>query len=80
MLQLTPPIPVTTPRGKGFAHVLIDYGMEYDLCWVVFLDDSGECWTFRNSEIRAQKNLTFGRKLDRKTDGATECVAVEVTD
>ncbi|NBU69896.1 MAG: hypothetical protein EBS53_00355 [Bacteroidetes bacterium] len=64
MIQLDPPIPVTTPRGKGYAHILLDYGMEHDLCWVVFLDDTGECWTYRNSEIRAQKNVTFGRTLE----------------
>lgn len=62
MLQLNPAIPVTTPRGPGQAHFLIDYSPEHDLCWVVFLDESGECWTFRNPEIRAQKNLTLGRK------------------
>lgn len=61
LLQLNPPIPVTTPRGKGFAVVLLDYGMDHDLCWVVFLDENGECWTFRNPQIRAQSNFTFGR-------------------
>ncbi len=61
MLQLNPPIPVNTPKGKGMAHVLIDYGVEFDLCWVVFIDESKECWTFKNQEIRAQENITFGR-------------------
>ena len=40
--------------------------------WVVFLDDTGECWTFDNSDIRADKNLTYGRdnpdKPSRKID------------
>ena len=61
MLQLDPPIPLSTPRGKGLAHVLLDYGPEYDLCWVVFLDETGESWTFRNPEVRALTNETFGR-------------------
>lgn len=26
-----------------------------------FLDKNGECWTFQNPEIRAQKNITQGR-------------------
>lgn len=60
MLQLDPPIPVLTPEGKGLAHVLIDYGPEYDLIWVVF-QDSKECWSWRNQDIRAETNLTFGR-------------------
>jgi len=60
MLQLNPPLPVVTPKGRGFAHVLIDYGVEADLVWVVF-QDSGECWSWRNQDVRAQPNLTFGR-------------------
>jgi hypothetical protein len=27
-LQLDPPIPVITPKGDGYAHLLIDYGPE----------------------------------------------------
>jgi hypothetical protein len=62
MLQLNPPIPVFTPKGEGLAHVLIDYGPEYNLMWVVF-QDTGECWTWQNSEVRAQKNITLGRHM-----------------
>ena len=61
MLQLDPPIPVKTPNGNAMAQVLIDYGPEYDLVWVCF-DTNGECWSWCNQDIRAQSNLTFGRK------------------
>lgn len=61
LLQLDPPLPLLTPKGPGLAHFLLDYGPEFDIHWTVFLDDSGECWTFNNREIRAQKNLTLGR-------------------
>ncbi len=61
MLQLNPPIPVKTPRGNGIAHFIIDYSLEFDLHWVVFMDGSGECWTFANREIRVQENITVGR-------------------
>lgn len=60
MLQLNPSLPVVTPKGKGMAHFLIDYGIEADLIWVVFQDD-GECWSWRNQDIRAERNITFGR-------------------
>ena len=60
MLQLNPPIPVETPRGPALAQVLIDYGPEYDLVWVCFGADR-ECWSWRNQDIRAEANLTFGR-------------------
>ncbi len=59
--QLTPPLPVVTPKGKAWAHIVIDYGPEADLIWVCFLDDNGQCWSYRNSEIRIQKNETIGR-------------------
>ena len=62
IIQVNPTLPLETPHGKGFAHFVIDYSQEHDLLWVVFLDDSGECWTFQNSEIRIQKNLSIGRK------------------
>ena len=61
MIQLNPPLPMETPKGKAFAHMVIDYSQEHDLVWVCFDDITGECWLFRNSEVRMQKNLTFGR-------------------
>ena len=66
ILQLDPPIPLDTSRGKGLAHFLVDYGSEHHWLWVVFMDDTGECWTFENTQIRAQHNPTFGRVLNHK--------------
>jgi hypothetical protein len=62
MMQLNPPVPVTTPNGLGLAHVLIDYGVEHDLLWVVFQMD-GEWRTWRNQDVKAQANVTFGRVI-----------------
>jgi len=59
--RLDPPIPLMTPKGRGLAHFLIDYGPEHDLMWVCFQDDSGECWTWENALIRARVNTTMGR-------------------
>jgi hypothetical protein len=61
-LQLNPPIPVSTQMGDGYAHFLIDYGIEYDLLFVVALNETGECWTLNNKDIRFQKNISMGRK------------------
>lgn len=61
MLQLNPPLPVHTPKGPGLAHLVIDYGPEMDLVWVVF-QQTGECWSWRNQDIRAQINVTMGRR------------------
>ena len=62
IIQLNPPLPIVTPLGKGLAHVLIDYGIEHDLMWVCFQNETGECWTWSNKDIKADKNITIGRK------------------
>ena len=62
MTRLDPPIPLMTPKGRALAHFLIYYGPEHDLMWVCFQDDTGECWTWENADIRARVNHTMGRK------------------
>lgn len=60
ILQLNPPLPLLTPRGRALAHLVIDYGAEADLLWVCFGTD-GEIWTWPNPKVRAAKNITMGR-------------------
>lgn len=59
--QLNPHIPVVTPKGPGLAHFITDYGIEHDMLWTVFIDATGECWTYSNRHVRAQKNITANR-------------------
>lgn len=61
LTQLNPPLPLITPKGKAWAHIVIDYGQEHDLLWVCFQDETGECWTWSNREVRIQDNITMGR-------------------
>jgi hypothetical protein len=63
ILQINPPIPISTPKGAAIAHFLIDYGPESHLYWTCFVTETGECWTFSNTEIRAEKNISLGRIL-----------------
>ncbi len=70
MIQLNPPLPMNTPKGEGFAHVLIDYGPESDLYWTVFITETGEIWTFANRQVRASKNITLGRTNPAKPQDA----------
>ena len=63
ILQLNPTIPLITPKGKGFAHFLIDYSQEHSLIWVVFLNETGECWSFPNKDVRLDQNLTLGVRV-----------------
>lgn len=61
--QLNPPLPVDTPRGPAYAHLVIDYSQEHYLLFVCFLLDSGECWTFPNREVKLQANPTMGVRV-----------------
>ena len=66
--QLTPPIPMDTPKGSGLALAVIDYGLEHSLLWVVAKDDNGEIWCVPNEGVRMQKNWSAGRLV-----GETPC-------
>ncbi len=73
MLQLDPPIPVEAEGfGKGYAHVLIDYGPEHSLLWVVFFDKSRTCIAVNNIDIRIQQNWSLRRWKGRPLYEAPE--------
>jgi len=59
IIQLDPTIPLETPQGKAKAHFLIDYGQEHHLLWVCFQDDTGECWSWTNGQVRLQENISM---------------------
>lgn len=61
ILQLNPTIPLTTPKGDGYAIALIDYGEDHDLKWVVIQTSTGEIWTWNNDKVRGIKNITNNR-------------------
>jgi hypothetical protein len=60
ILQLDPPMSLITPKGDAWAVLVIDYGLEHHLLWVCFQDDTGECWTWANPDVRAPANITIG--------------------
>ena len=59
LTQLQTPIPLKTPKGKAWAVAIIDYGPQWNLQWVTFIHETGECWTFQNQEVRREENYTF---------------------
>ena len=73
MMQLNPPIPVDTPRGPAYAHLVIDYSQEHYVLFVCFLAESGECWVLPNKDVKLQKNLTMGVRLPA-TNGPADAV------
>lgn len=65
ILQIDPPLPMETPKGKAWAHFLYDYGIEANAMFGVFLNESGEFWIFQGHELRIERNLTLGRDPTR---------------
>lgn len=60
MMQLNPALPLDTPKGPAYAHLVIDYSQEHYLLFVCFLVESGECWVFPNRDVKLQRNQTMG--------------------
>jgi hypothetical protein len=53
MLQLSPTIPVDVKgMGSGEAYVLINYGIDLESQWIVFMDDSGDSVVVANGAIK----------------------------
>lgn len=59
MLQLNPPIWVLTPKGEGFAIIIIDYGVHLNSVWVVHLFETGEVLHVDSSEIKVCGNEMY---------------------
>lgn len=60
MMQLNPPIPLDTPKGPAFAHMIIDYSQDHYVLFVCFVCETGECWVYPNRDVQLQKNVTMG--------------------
>lgn len=69
MIQLNPPLPLETPKGWGWAHLVTWDSLEHSIHWTVFLQ-SGEVWTFPNEDVRACKNVTAERPSPEKPTAA----------
>jgi hypothetical protein len=69
MLQLDPPLWLRTPIGVGLCHLVIDYGAEHDLMWVVGDDATGQIWTWPNPKVRLIANVSLDAARDGGGDG-----------
>lgn len=74
--QLDPPLHMQTPKGPGWAHMVVDYGPEHDLIWVVFMDADGACWSVPNPDVKLSYNWTMGRRSPADKAAETPAAAV----
>ena len=80
LVQLHTPVPLDTPRGPAFAHLVIDYGSEFHLIWVCFLNATGAVLVLSKpgSEI-AEANPTMGvRDAGQKSQSQRRKLNAEV--
>lgn len=68
LLQLNPPIWLSTPKGEALCHFLCDYGPETDMVWGCF-HSTGEIWWWPNQLVRAIKNITMLRPEPQDASG-----------
>lgn len=60
-IRVKPALWFHTPMGDARAHWMI-VEEEQDILWICFMQDSGECRTFSNQNIRLMSNDTIGRR------------------
>lgn len=51
LLQLDPPLPVRTPRGDAYAHILAQDGNDGEICWTVVMVLTGDILSFPSGAI-----------------------------
>lgn len=67
ILQLQPPIWVSTPLGLGVALFIIDYGININTVWVVRLDNNGNVKHIESNDVFVQSNPMLHQPI-LKTD------------
>lgn len=61
IIELRQNVQVDTPKGRGRVWLVTEYGSETEKVLTCIIDESGEIWEFTNKDVKATKNLTFGR-------------------
>jgi len=51
-----------TPKGLALAKFLVDRGIDADNEWICIVNDTGEIWSFDNSDVLVCKSYTLGRR------------------
>ncbi len=53
-----------TPKGLALAKFLVDRGVDADNEWICIVNETGEIWSFDNSDVLVCKSYTLGRRTD----------------
>jgi hypothetical protein len=53
-----------TPKGLALAKFLVDRGIDSDNEWICIINETGEIWSFDNSDVLVCKSYTLGRRAN----------------
>lgn len=53
-----------TPKGLCLAKFLVDRGIDSDLEWITFHNETGQVLSFDNSDVLVCKSFTLARRTD----------------
>lgn len=53
---------VDTPKGRGRIFLVTEYGSEQYKIFTVIINETGEVWEFKNTEVRVTSNITMGAR------------------
>lgn len=52
-----------TPKGQALAKFLVDRGVDSDNEWICIVNETGEIWSFDNSDVLVCKSYTLNRRV-----------------
>lgn len=63
IIQLSPPLPLySVPHQEEcYAYLMMEYGQEDYMYFLVALEKTGEIWVLPHKDLRASKNFTLDR-------------------
>lgn len=64
IVELRQVIWLETPKGVALAKFLVDRGVDADNEWICIVNETGEIWSFDNSDVLVCKSYTLGRRTD----------------
>ena len=66
IIELNKSLPLHSPKGECDALFLLYEGLEHNLYWICIQKETGEIWVWDNRKVRADKNITLDRLVNKK--------------
>ena len=70
--RIDPPLNVKTPIMEGWGIFLIDYGPDWNTCWIVSCHKTGAIKHFDANDVALTGNPTYNRACNDKVEWDNE--------